>query len=108
MKDYSDATFWAISSLGYGRGYDVQEAVTNHDRIVSRDYRDMLNRPVGEIPMLVWERAADGFVLDSQVRWETDGKYVGSDVDSECRAARAQQDRFWEYVKENDLQVEVV
>lgn len=38
MKDYSTARFWAISSIGYGKGFDAAEALENYVKTQLRNH----------------------------------------------------------------------
>lgn len=91
--DYSDARFWAISGLGYGKGYSVEEAVINHDEWVGRDFKKMLAVPIEEVGLVVWESGddVDGFAGGS---WTALRSLIREFAIDEIRAYREQPD-WW-------------
>lgn len=89
MTDYSDARFWAISSIGYGKGFTPQEALDNYVRIQARNYparttvfktapkwKEALRS--GEAAPEIWKapEEADGFVIGMGSHWTKDGSPV--------------------------------
>lgn len=91
-QDYSEARFWAISELGYGRGFSVEEAVANHDEQVGWDYGTrlkVLSFKIEEVGLVVWESGddVDGFAGGS---WTADGEVVREFEVDEIRAYRNQ------------------
>jgi hypothetical protein len=38
VKDYSTARFWAISSIGYGKGFTAEEALENYVKTQMRNH----------------------------------------------------------------------
>lgn len=83
MPDYSEARFYAISRIGYGKGFTADEAIENYVRIQLRNYPP---RTTVFKTKAKWEAAlrtgeakptlfhapegAVGFVLDyTTVRW---------------------------------------
>lgn len=72
MKSYDDAPFWAITGIGYGRGFTADEAVENYRAIQRRNFPHMSSDDLDECWGYVW-RAPDGttgFHADSKVWWE--------------------------------------
>lgn len=111
MKDITKARIWAISSIGYGRGDTIAEAVENHDEAQARNYGSMLAVPVAEIPLMVWEApdGVTGFYADPAIHW-TAGNEDRADADpaTQIRAAR-NADRHWiEWAAETGLQYETL
>lgn len=94
MKDYSDARFYAISGIGYGKGFTPEEAQENYVATQLRNYparstvygtrkkwQEALT--TGDAKAIVWEapEGTTGFVLDGRVRWQdADGKYTDADL----------------------------
>ena len=92
MTDYSDASFFAISTIGYGRGFTPDEAVSNYyDTQVSNfAHLHRLRAKRREIiaeaaPPTVWEapEGTEGFTTDgSRVFWlRADGSQVPVESD---------------------------
>lgn len=93
-KDYSKALFYAISGLGYGKGFTPEEAVENYVTTQLRNYPAKSTiyktRPkwqealrTGDAKAVVWEapEGTVGFVLDSRVRWyDAENNYTNADV----------------------------
>lgn len=78
MDDYNGARYWAISAVGYGRGFSPGEAESNYAERVAMDFKHLhrvkakrLEIVRDTFPATVWKspEEAIGFVLDSQVRW---------------------------------------
>lgn len=93
MKDYTDARYWAISGLGYGKGFTPEEAVENYVAIQLRNYRakDTIfgTRPKfeaalreGEVKAEVWKapEGTTGFVVDHRgLQWyDADSTYTAA------------------------------
>jgi hypothetical protein len=89
MTDYSTARYWAISSIGYGKGFDAEEAVRNYVATQLRNYpasttvfktRKAWTAALtdGEAAPQVWlaPEGWTGFVLGMGSHWtrEVDGK----------------------------------
>lgn len=85
MKDYGDAQFYAISGIGYGKGFTAEEAEENYYAQQARSFRHLHRTVKGRIakikemaPPSIFKAPADatGFVFDGSVRWtvtEADG-----------------------------------
>lgn len=111
--DYSKAQFWAISSLGYGKGFSLNEAIVNHDKTISRDYGSMLSVPVTFVPLMVWkpkDENVTGFYLDgSGPHWTVGDEGVGQDSSlEEIIAAREQGESWLGYMAENHPEIEFI
>lgn len=89
MTDYSNAPFWAISGIGYGKGFTPEEAVENYVKTQLRNYSAKSTiyktRPkweaalrTGDAKPQVWRspEGFTGFTLGSGLQWtrEVDGK----------------------------------
>lgn len=85
MTDYTGARFWAISGLGYGKGFSEEEAKENYVQIQlrnwtrmgysgpSKDLEDALRN--GELRPVTFKspEGVDGFISDGSVYWTTEG-----------------------------------
>lgn len=79
MTDYTDARFYAISAIGYGKGFTAEEASENYYDVQARNFSYLHRTIKGRImklketaPPTVFEAPADAesFVTDgSQVMW---------------------------------------
>ena len=78
MKDYSDARYYAISSIGYGKGFTPEEAEENYLAQQARNFSHLHRTMKGRIakgremaPPAIFKAPADatGFILDGAVRW---------------------------------------
>ena len=102
MTDYTDARFWAISGLGYGKGFTPEEAVENYVKSQLRNIRasDTIfkTRPKfeaalrdGEAKAQVWKspEGYTGFVTGMGSQWtrEVDGKTEYREFAAEDRVA---------------------
>lgn len=90
MTDYSDARFYAISGIGYGKGFTAEEAVENYVKIQLRNHpakntvfgtraKWEAALRTGEAKPQVWHapEGATGFILDSRIHWTMkDGSHV--------------------------------
>lgn len=106
----NDSKYWAISSIGYGKGATIEEAVHNHDDAQLRNYGSMLAVAVTDIALMVFEPPAgvEGFYLSGWPTWTFDS--VGDGVKAEpeqVRAARKQPDRWWETYESLGLAVDI-
>lgn len=88
--DYTNARYWAISTLGYGKGFSVEEAVANHDEWVGRDYAESLKVPIGSVALTVWESGDDVDGFAGTTYWTSGGATVSEFAEDEIRAHRAQ------------------
>lgn len=95
MKDYSTARHWAISGIGYGKGFSEQEAIDNYVATQERNWSHMQYsgeskdlatalregdlRPVTYLA----PEGVDGFVSDGVIRWTQDGKVVRTATDDD-------------------------
>ena len=65
MTDYSDARYWAISGIGYGKGFTPEEAKANYAKTQLRNHgpqvRDLLENEAAPVVYLAPE-GSDGFV----------------------------------------------
>lgn len=90
MKDYSKAQFWAISSIGYGKGFTADEAIENYVSTQLRNFPASSTvyktkakweqaLRTGEAQAQVWKSPAGttGFTLGfGGLQWERPGGYV--------------------------------
>ena len=88
MTNYSTARYWAISGIGYGKGFSEQEARENYVAIQERNWARM--GYAGESPDLrtaltegelqpvtyLAPEGADGFFSDGRVHWTQDGQHM--------------------------------
>lgn len=85
MKDYKDAPFWAISSIGYGKGFTPEEALDNYVQIQVRNYpantTAFKTKPKwaealrsGEAAPEIWKapEGFTGFVIGMGAHWTRD------------------------------------
>lgn len=89
-KDYSNARFYAISSIGYGKGFTAEEAVENYvkTQLRNHDWRNTIFQSrkdweealrTGEAKAQVWAapREAEGFVLAYDgLHWKVGNRHV--------------------------------
>lgn len=76
--DYTDARYWAIGGIGYGRGFTAQEALDNYVSVQLRNWKghtriteDRLRD--GELKPKVYlaPEGVQGFVIDHEgMKWE--------------------------------------
>lgn len=93
--DMTNARYWAISGMGYGRGFNPGEAQENYVATMLRDYRAtdtvFKTKPKWEAALRTGEAKAThfhapegvtGFILEGGVRWtkKVDGKTVVIEV----------------------------
>lgn len=96
MKDYNGAPYWAISGVGYGRGFTAEEAVENYVAIQLRNYPASTTifktKPKweaalrdGEAKAEVWKapEGTTGFVVDHRgLQWyDADATYTPATED---------------------------
>jgi hypothetical protein len=89
MKDYGKAQFWAISSIGYGKGFSPEEALDNYVKTQVRNFaasttvfktkakwEEALRS--GEAAPEIWKapEEADGFVFGMGAPWPKDEQRV--------------------------------
>lgn len=85
MTDYTEARFYAISGLGYGKGFTATEAYENYVQTQLRNTRakDTIyeTKPkfeaalrTGDLKPDIWQapEGTAGFVIDSSLRWYDD------------------------------------
>lgn len=83
MTDYATAPYWAITGLGYGKGFTPEEAVENYLRIQMRNWQQSREAILDAGWGRVWKapEGTTGFVADGEIRWEIDGEYVKAEQD---------------------------
>lgn len=92
MTDYTTALFWAISGIGYGKGFTAEEAEANYVTAQLRNYRakDTIYGTgpkfraaleSGDLRPSIWQapEGTTGFFSDGQIHWTRgDGDRRGS------------------------------
>lgn len=83
MKDYTGARFYAITGIGYGKGFTAEEAVENYIATQCRNFKASREEVLAESWGRIWQapEGTIGFVLDSSVQWEVGGEYVAATPD---------------------------
>ena len=95
QKDYADAPYYAITGLGYGKGFTVTEAYENYVQSQLRNLRakDTIyeTKPKfeaalrnGDLRPDIWKapEGTTGFVLDTRLRWcDADNNYTEATED---------------------------
>lgn len=83
MSDYTFAPFYAVTGIGYGKGFTVDEALDNYREAQRRNFSHLSDDELDEAWGFVWAvpETTVGFAADSTIWWELDdGTRVKSDA----------------------------